>query len=518
MVIGGGPAGSTVAALLASRGFNVTVYEAQRFPRPHIGESLLPATIRALELSGAAEAVRKAGFTVKLGATMSWGKDDSLWSWYFRETNETQPHAYQVNRDEFDHILLNHASDCGASVLQQSRVERVHFDDGTAKGIYLDGRLIDADFVIDASGQYALTAKQNNLIDWDEDFRNLSVYRYFSGGKHLDNDASGNILVEATPDGWLWKIPLRDHVSSVGVVADRDRALEDIRESTTSAWFSQQIEKSKHVRTLLASADPIGTCVAVRDWSYQTKQFVGVRHCLIGDAACFIDPLFSTGVHLAIYSATLAAALVTTIFKNPPLADAARVAFDHDYRTQYRHFRELARLFYSSNRSVNSYFWEARRLTGETSYTPRNAFVRAVSGQTEVGYERTTLSHGVLPSSFTKSVNAIESRRVEIQEKIKERLNPSTQLRLATDVKVATKALLSENQYEEGLVIERPSLADVSVSPFVADIIQGVHESPDSIDGIVDGLLRRGWDEDIIASALKPCLNLLLVDEVLLFD
>ncbi|MCY4094955.1 MAG: NAD(P)/FAD-dependent oxidoreductase [Gammaproteobacteria bacterium] len=512
-VIGGGPAGSTIAALLAQRGFEVQLYEAARFPRTHIGESLLPATIEALELSGAAERVRAAGFTVKNGATMAWGVDDELWTWYFRETNKVQTYAYQVNRDEFDQILLEHASKSGANVHEDSRVQRVCFDGNTAIGVEVEGEVRPASYVIDATGQHSLVANQQDAKTWDDDFKNLAVYRYFHGGRHMSGDASGNILVESVADGWIWKIPLKDDVSSVGVVADRDTATTAIRAQTIDVWFKDVIESSEYTASFLADAQAITPCSATRDWSYETERFAGPRHCLIGDAACFIDPLFSTGVHLAIYSATIGAALVATTLNTPDLASLAAEAFERQYRQHYGHFRELARLFYGSNRSVDSYFWKARQITGEDEYSPRAAFVRAVSGQASRGYERTTLFHGDLPVNFTNALRELESNRQQRQADLQQ-LSDTTVLAVSDTAKIEDVALFNGDVFERGKVIQRQGLDDIPISPFVDDVITIVRANSKPTKEIFDTLLDRGWSDEVIRASLGPTLHLLYVEGV----
>ena len=511
-VIGGGPAGSTVATLLAQRGFRVDLYEAAQFPRPHIGESLLPATIEALEVSGVADKVRAAGFTVKNGATMAWGVDHDLWDWYFRETNTKQPHAFQVNRDEFDHILLQHAETCGVHVHERTSVDRVRFDGEIAVGIELDGVFEPFDYVVDASGQRAVIANQKNARSWDKEFRNLAVYRYYRGGSHMDGDSSGNILVESVDAGWLWKIPLKDDVSSVGVVADREVARAAIATSSIDVWFHDVVDSSAYTSSFLAGSAPVGPCNATRDWSYSAHQFTGPRHCLIGDAACFIDPLFSTGVHLAIYSATLAAALVGTTIRATEIAELAAEAFERQYRQHYSHFRELAKLFYGSNQSIDSYFWQTRRITGESEYSPRAAFVRAVSGQASHGYERTTLSHGVLPDVFTSAIAGLEGERQERQTKLKE-ISDSTPLRVTDAVSVEKVAVFTGELFELGFAIRRSELDDLPISAFVAQVIESLQAPVDPM-GIAAALAERGWDAHTIQNSLGPTLELLLVEGI----
>ncbi|MYD42808.1 MAG: tryptophan 7-halogenase [Gammaproteobacteria bacterium] len=512
-VIGGGPAGATAAALLAKRRFTVCVFESSHFPRPHIGESLLPATIEALEFSGAAAKVREAAFTVKNGATMAWGVDHALWTWYFRETNTSQPHAYQVNRDEFDELLLRHAAACGAEICEGAEVRHVIFEDGIAQGIEVNNQFHAFDYVIDASGQSSLIAQQRNTKIWDQDFRNLAIYQYFEGGTHLDGDATGNILVESVEDGWLWKIPLKHNISSVGLVADRERALAAIRLTSVETWFTTVIKSSEHTSKLLLGANAISDCTATRDWSYASSQFTGSRHSLIGDAACFIDPLFSTGVHLAIYSATLCAALVATTFSDSNLEMLARESFERQYRRQYEHFRELARLFYGANRAVDSYFWEARRITGATAYSPRAAFVRAVSGQTALGYERTTLSHGVLPTAFTLALEHLEGDREARRTALGELT--TCDFALGKNIEVVETALFAGTVYEHGQVIRRENLDDIPVSPFVADIIALVNIETMSHMRLNAALAAKGWSKEVIQTSLTPTLQLLFVEGVI---
>ena len=466
----------------------------------------MPATLAVLDDIGALPAVAAAGFVKKWGATMSWGRDAEPWSWYFKETNKRFPHAYQVWRPQFDQILLDHAADCGCAVHFGEAVTSVEAGAVTFAG----GGRAEAAMVVDASGQRALVATSRGLKEWDSAFRNLAVYGYFDGGRHLDPPADGNIFIEATEHGWLWKIPLAGGVSSVGAVVDRDYGAARIRRVGLERFFSEQIASSTRTRVLLDAAVPREGPNAVRDWSYCAKSMVGDDFVLVGDAACFIDPLFSTGVHLAVTGAHFAAAYVTTALSTPSLRAAAGAAYERLYTKQYAHFRELAKLFYASNRTADSYFWEARRIAGSPGDAPRAAFVRAVSGQTAAGYERSVLRHGVLPDAFLRAVDAETTARRE------RRMRPAaaTRVRRASGVAVRRGMVLGDGRFEAGYAIDAPGRDELPVSALVASLAHYAEDQAlDAISARIAG--ANDADPDHVAQAVLSAAELLIADGLL---
>lgn len=482
-VVGGGPAGSTVATLLARAGFAVRLFERQRFPRAHVGESLLPATLALLDDIGVLPAIEAEGFTRKWGATMSWGRSAEPWSWYFRETNRRFPHAYQVWRPRFDEILLRHSRDAGADVREGVGAREVLFDGDRATGVTLDdGSRIDADMVVDATGQESLIARQRGLKKWDPFFRNLAVYGYFRDCPHLPPPDHGNIFVESYVHGWVWKIPLAGDVSSIGVVVDRDAGAKAIRSAGLHGFLLRQIAAAPRTAALVGSRQPDSPPTAVRDWSYTASSMTGPGHILVGDAACFVDPLFSTGVHLAVSAAHIGAAYVVSALAEPEIAEAAATAFERLYRTQYQHFHELARLFYAGNRSVDSYFWETRRITGAAHRSPREAFVRAVSGQAAAGYERSVLGHGELPEDFATALAA--AAPAEVAQDVGG-LRP----RLAAGIELVRAAVLGDGRFEWGHVVRGEGRVDLPVSPLVAQLVHRVQRG--SGDATVAAIAQR---------------------------
>ncbi len=405
--------------MLARKGFRVALLERERFPRAHVGESLLPASIPVLEELGAYERVRDAGFLPKYGATMVWGRDKSPWSWYFRETSRTYPHSYQVSRPQFDGILLDNARSHGVDVREEHAVTGVLERDGAVEGVRVRGpdgseSEVRARFVVDASGQSALLSRRFGLRRWDDFFRNLAVYAYYRDAHRLPSPDETNIFIESYPNGWLWTIPLHTGTASVGAVVDAAAGRDRLREEGPERFLASQITQAPHTSAMLRDATLTDGPFVARDWSYVSERTAGDGFVLVGDAACFVDPLFSSGVHLAMMSGVLAAAYVTTALSNPDMREAAARVYEELYRNEYDHFRELARLFYTSNRTEESYFWEARRLLDSgDALAPRQAFVRALAGQSPRGYERVALERGEPPSDVVEGVRAVERARAE---------------------------------------------------------------------------------------------------------
>ena len=500
IVVGGGPAGSAAATMLARKGWQVTVLEREQFPRDHVGESLLPASIPVLEELGALPAVESAGFLPKYGATMVWGSGDAPWSWYFKETSQRYAHSYQVWRPQFDQILLDNAKAQGVSVLEGHHVTEVIFDGGEAVGVEFtntDGYTGEgqARFIVDASGQSTLLARHLESKEWDPFFQNLAVYAYFTGAKPLPEPDQNNIFIESYRYGWLWTIPLHTGRSSVGVVVDSKPGQEGIQQNGAKAFLQAQLAQSSHTRAMLENPTMDSEPAVVMDWSYTAGKMYGPGYILAGDAACFVDPLFSSGVHLALMSGVLAAAYVTTALNNPSMAEEAGEVYQELYLKEYNQFREMARLFYSSNLSAESYFWEARRITNSDEYSPRHSFIQAVAGQPPRGYERVVLDRGQAPEEFIESVRTVETERLARTQWLaalaadpqrNQILNAVP--RLAEGVQVQRKPVLAEGEFVPGQVLNTVSQPEgTPCSPLVAAVI-GEIDGQKSVADIVDGM------------------------------
>lgn len=528
VVIGGGPGGSTAATMLARKGWRVLLLEREHFPRHHVGESLLPASLPVLEELGVLPAVQEAGFLPKWGATMVWGKDETPWSWYFRETNPRYPHAYQVWRPQFDQLLLENCRTHGVEVREGHQVVDVLFEADKAIGVRYtaDGTAgsVHADFVVDASGQGALLGRTLQVRRWDPSFQNLAIYGYFAGAHRLPAPDATNIFIESYPHGWFWHIPLHTGWMSVGAVVDSRTGQTGIRRHGPRRFLQDQMAYAPHTAQMLREATLASGPFVIRDWSYVSDEVVGDGYILVGDAACFVDPLFSAGVHLALTAGVLAAAYVTTALQDPSMREVGGRVYKELYYKEYDHFRAMAQLFYASNRTVDSYFWEARRLLGAAeTLSPRHAFIHAVAGQPPRGYERVVLEHGDAPTQFRASIRTVETERAERQARL-EALRTHADFahsplshavpRLAAGVKIQRQPVLAAGEFVWGNVLITTGYPEgLPCSHLVAQMVS-------CIDGRLSvaellAKLRAEKDEtqsaQIVASALAA-LEILYID------
>jgi flavin-dependent dehydrogenase len=503
-VVGGGPAGSTAATAISRMGYRVLLLEREHFPREHVGESLLPASLPIFEDLGVRDEIEAAGFLKKTGAVMVWGRDRQPWSWHFAETNPRYPYAFQVWRPQFDQILLTNSARHGVDVRQGCRVLDVLRDGERATGVrYMDdhGResVVRAAMIVDASGQTGLIGRALELRRADPFFRNLAVYGYFSGATPLAAPDAGNIFIESYEHGWCWGIPLHTNRLSVGIVVDSRYGAELRQGDGVAAFYKAQIAQAQHMAERLRDAELVEGPIVVRDWSYLSNDVAGDGWVLAGDAACFVDPLFSSGVHLALTSGMLAAAYAVTALRRPELRAASADVYKGLYYRQYGLFRELAKLFYATNRSIDSYFWETRRLLGgDDSITPREAFIQAVAGQPVQGYERAVIDRGEAPAEFVEGVRALEQERSERGRRLASvvqtdgaaalaRLTP----KLAEGAQVVSRPVLGDGEFVPGIVLTTPERVEgVPVSRLLARALALV-DGQRSIAALLDQLKRE---------------------------
>jgi halogenation protein CepH len=389
VVVGGGPGGSTVASFVAMQGHRVLLLEREEFPRYQIGESLLPATTQWIcGLLGVTDELAAAAFTIKSGGTFLWGTSPEPWSFTFTTASHGERYAYQVERMRFDQILLDNARRRGVEVRERCTVQEAVDDGERVRGVrYVDadGRRheVAATFVVDASGnQSRLWAATGGTRITSDFFRNIALFGYFEGGARQPAPRAGNIVCAAFRDGWFWYIPLSDTLTSVGAVVPSTMA--DRVRGDKEAALAGLIEECPLIRGLLADAHrvtdgPYGEIRVRKDYSYHTTKFWRPGIALVGDAACFVDPLFSTGVYLATYSALLAARSLNTVLAGR--LDEATVFAESEFRhrREYQLYHEFLRMMYHAHVDEDSYFWTARKLT-DSPVSDADAFSELTAG------------------------------------------------------------------------------------------------------------------------------------------
>lgn len=415
VIIGGGPAGSTVGALIKrySPHLRVLLLEKAIFPRHHVGESLLAASSSVLYEMGVYEKVKRYGFVNKLGASYVWGRDRQPWGFEFRalfassqQHGTTLPEQYttgwHVRRAEYDQLLLHTAAESGVEVRQGATVNEIILDAATRRVVGVEffdqhrgQQSVVSTLLLDCSGQNSLVSKKFRLREYDSRMNNYALWGYWLGGKwkseYLGHPDFARIFIATTPRGWIWYIPVGRDIASVGFVTHRSVLSEHrgkasrlyLEEIAACPEISGLLEGAKQTRL---SADQHTDVCAIRDWSYDSRRIVGLGWALVGDAAGFVDPILSSGVMLAHELGQKAAYTVTSAFASKDDEQIAKYwqFYEASYRTYLQAYREMAAFWYANNFSMESWWWQARRSVNQSessvNLSDMEAFMRVASG------------------------------------------------------------------------------------------------------------------------------------------
>lgn len=349
-VVGGGPAGATTAARLVRKGWRVLVLERERFPRFHIGESQLPWSDELFQAIGIEPTIAAAGFVQKWGATFTTADGSRQQYVDFAEGVETpRPQTYQVSRAEFDRLLLEHAAGLGATVRQGAQASEVQFREDGATVRYTDGdgsHEAKVAAVVDASGRTGFLARKLAGRRYDPLLKNVAVHAWYEGVPRLTGRRSGDIRMVTRADlGWFWFIPVSETVTSVGIVLPKDvHAAKST--GTPEENLDRYIHETPAAAALLAPARRTSEVRVDADYSYESERYAGDRWVVVGDAAAFLDPIFSTGVLLAMQAGIDAADALDRGLKANDLSRKRFAKYERGVRARFRYFRRFAAGFY----------------------------------------------------------------------------------------------------------------------------------------------------------------------------
>jgi flavin-dependent dehydrogenase len=315
-IIGGGPAGSSSGTLLAKAGRKVVILEKERFPRFRVGESMLPACSDTLERMGVKEKIDRGGFLIKYGGEIIPACSGEGVRFYFKNGRKAKRDtAYQVLRSKFDQILLEHAGETGCDVRQEISVADVEFDADGSDLRLSDGTSIRSRYVIDCSGRNCLLGRKFQLRKAFPNLQKFSVFAYYDNVGRLPGPEGTLTKMIRAKDRWFWMIPLSDGQTSIGVVMDT-ASFKSLGMSPEDA-LPHCLQEQPTIHRWMTHARRTTPVYATGDFSYRNTRFTGDRWILAGDAAGFIDPVFSSGVYLALLSGELAANALNKVFDDP---------------------------------------------------------------------------------------------------------------------------------------------------------------------------------------------------------
>lgn len=350
LIIGCGPGGSTAAIKLRQAGWKVIVVEKEVFPRFHIGESLLPYNMPIIEELGMMPAMEAAKFPKKFGAQFHLMDGSGCTRFVFKNGRFTRfTVALQVERATFDHLLMKRAREVGAEVREGWTFKKFSEDTDavTIEGTDADGKpsTLRAKFLIDASGRNNVTAMQEKLREVHEDHRKFAVFGHFENVKLNEGEARGDTIIVRLENRWFWIIPVAPEKTSVGLVIDKDDLMREGGDAEKAFW--RAVESSVVMKERLAAATLQGTALkTTADFSYHNRTLVTGRLLRVGDAAGFMDPIFSAGVYLAMWSANVASQEVDMALKAGGHAGKFQ-AYDRRVQKAMRVYWRLVEGFYT---------------------------------------------------------------------------------------------------------------------------------------------------------------------------
>ncbi|HEX6074385.1 MAG TPA: NAD(P)/FAD-dependent oxidoreductase [Micromonosporaceae bacterium] len=389
-IIGGGPAGAAAATRLAQAGRSVLVLERRRHPRFHIGESMLPHTMAVLERLGALDLVQQQGYVTKRGAEFIFADGEYRRIAFADQGPGRHPETFQCERAHLDRLLVQHARDTGATVLEEAPVHDLVIEQGRVVGLkYQAGgetRTVRAKYVIDAGGRASKITQTFNLRRPAEQIRNVAVYRHYTGLDEKYNPGyDGDIQVGGHPDGWVWAIPIWSDVISIGTVMPKDV----LRDGNPEKLFAEHLSRVPRITARITGTEPRGELRIEADYNYYSDTITGPGWFLVGDSACFGDPIFSGGVCMALTTGMAAAERVDELLSEPHREEEVQHLYSRFYKTGYDTYARLIYAYYESQYNLGKYLrslggdvqgkWFTRILSGDfwSEHNPISQLLRS---------------------------------------------------------------------------------------------------------------------------------------------
>ena len=370
IVIGGGPAGSTVATLVAEQGHRVLLLEREAKPTFKIGESLIPATYWTFKRLGMLEKLRASHFPQKYSVQFYSRSGKASTPFYFFQTN---PHesavTWQVLRSEFDQMLLDNAREKGVEIRRGTSVREVLFEEDTATGVTIQNangtrETLKATVIVDSTGQRSLIGRQLNLNTTEPNLKMASLFTHYEGGHRDEGIDEGATLILHTEakDSWFWSIPLPYNRTSIGVVGELGYLLQNRRDAdgklNAEKIFTQELGKCLPLQQRLEGAKQLFPIQTTKDFSYRASRIAGNNWVLVGDAFGFLDPVYSTGLFLALKSGEMAADVIIEAFDKNDFSESQLGSFGAEFVKGMEAFRKLVYAFYTKDFSFARFLSE----------------------------------------------------------------------------------------------------------------------------------------------------------------
>lgn len=357
VILGGGPAGSTAAAVLAEKGRRVVVVEREKLPRYKVGESLIPYCYFPLERIGMIDKLRESSFIKKYSVQFA-APDGRISTpfYFFQHTEHEAAQTWQVVRSEFDAMLMENAVEKGAEVMSETNAKRLLMDGGRVLGLEVERHgetfHLEAPITIDCGGRHGFAATQLGWVVPDPQLNKIAIWSYFKGGMRDDGYDEGATTVAYLPEkGWLWYIPLPDDIIGVGVVASREYLYRGGK--NLEAVLNREIDENRWIAEHLASAERVESIQVTAEYSYRSRYCASDGLVLAGDAFSFLDPVFSSGVFLALKSGEMAGDAVDAALRAGDTSAARFAAYGEKLCFGIESMRKLVYAFYDKSFSFS---------------------------------------------------------------------------------------------------------------------------------------------------------------------